>query len=107
VLPDVDMKNALVEFDVAVTPERGFAGLMFRYQDAGSFENFYIRPHQSGNPDANQYQPATNGSASWQLYHGDGYSVVLPLKKGDNELWIAVAEAFGGWGIMGKISDLP
>jgi hypothetical protein len=32
-------------------------------------------------------------------------SVVLPLKKGDNELWIAVTEAFGGWGIMGKVTD--
>jgi hypothetical protein len=32
-------------------------------------------------------------------------SVVLPLKKGDNELWIAVTEAFGGWGIMGQLTD--
>jgi hypothetical protein len=32
-------------------------------------------------------------------------SIVLPLKKGDNELWIAVTEAFGGWGIMGQLSD--
>ena len=32
-------------------------------------------------------------------------SVVLPLEKGDNELWIAVTEAFGGWGIIGRISD--
>lgn len=33
-------------------------------------------------------------------------SVVLPLKKGENELLIAVSEAFGGWGIMGQISTL-
>ena len=72
-LPDVDIKNGLVEFDVAITPARGFAGLMFRWQDAGNYENFYIRPHQSGNPDANQYQPVFNNSSSWQLYHGEGY----------------------------------
>lgn len=72
-LPDVDIKNGLVEFDIAITPERGFAGLMFRWQSAGDYENFYIRPHQSGNPDANQYQPVTNGNTAWQLYHGTGY----------------------------------
>lgn len=32
-----------------------------------------MRPHQSGNPDANQYQPVFNGVAAWQLYHGEGY----------------------------------
>lgn len=80
ILPEIDIKNALVEFDVAITPERGFAGLMFRYRDAGNYENFYVRPHQSGNPDANQYQPATNGSTSWQLYHGDGYSAPVVYK---------------------------
>jgi hypothetical protein len=32
-------------------------------------------------------------------------SIALPLKGGDNELWIAVSEDFGGWGIMGGISD--
>ncbi|MEZ5424846.1 MAG: hypothetical protein R2747_01155 [Pyrinomonadaceae bacterium] len=29
----------------------------------------------------------------------------LPLKKGDNELWIAVSEEFGGWGVMGFFED--
>jgi glyoxylase-like metal-dependent hydrolase (beta-lactamase superfamily II) len=80
ILPDTDIRNGLVEFDVAITPARGFAGLMFRWQGPGSYENFYIRPHQSGNPDANQYQPVTNGSASWQLYHGEGYSVPVEYK---------------------------
>lgn len=30
----------------------------------------------------------------------------LPLKKGENELWIAVSETFGGWGVMGLFEDL-
>ena len=79
-LPDVDIKNGLIEFDIAVTPQRGFAGLMFRWQGAGNYENFYIRPHQSGNPDANQYQPVTNSTSSWQLYHGEGYSAPVEYR---------------------------
>jgi hypothetical protein len=30
-------------------------------EDAANREEFYIRPHQSGNPDANQYTPVFNG----------------------------------------------
>ncbi|MCI0444795.1 hypothetical protein L0152_16505, partial [bacterium] len=32
--------------------------------------------------------------------------VFLPLKKGDNELLIAVAEGFGGWGIKAQFEDM-
>ena len=32
-------------------------------------------------------------------------SVLLRLQPGTNELWIAVTEAFGGWGVMGRLSD--
>ena len=31
--------------------------------------------------------------------------VALPLKEGENEIWIAVSEAFGGWGLMATITD--
>jgi hypothetical protein len=30
----------------------------------------------------------------------------LPLKKGRNELWFAVSESFGGWGIQARLEDL-
>ena len=33
-------------------------------------------------------------------------TVYLPLKKGENELWIAVSENFGGWAIQGRWMDL-
>ena len=33
-------------------------------------------------------------------------SVALPLQAGENEIWIAVSESFGGWGIMATITDL-
>ncbi|MVM36845.1 hypothetical protein GO730_02765 [Spirosoma sp. HMF3257] len=32
-------------------------------------------------------------------------AVYLDLKKGQNELWIAVSENFGGWGIQSRIDD--
>lgn len=92
-LPEVDIRNGLVEFDIAITPERGFAGLIFRWQSEGNYEQFYVRPHQSGNPDANQYQPVNNGSASWQLYHGDGYSAPVVYKYNE---WLPVKVLFAG-----------
>jgi hypothetical protein len=30
----------------------------------------------------------------------------LPLKKGDNELWLAVTENFGGWGVKAAFDDM-
>jgi glyoxylase-like metal-dependent hydrolase (beta-lactamase superfamily II) len=92
-LPELDVKNGLVEFDVAISEERGFAGLVFRRQDDANYENFYIRPHQSGNPDANQYQPVFNGVASWQLYHGPAYAA--PVEYRYNE-WMPVKILFAG-----------
>lgn len=32
--------------------------------------------------------------------------VYLPLKKGKNELWIAVSETQGGWGLKAKFDDM-
>ena len=37
-------------------------------QDAGNYEEFYLRPPQSGSPDANQYSPVFHGLTSWQLW---------------------------------------
>jgi glyoxylase-like metal-dependent hydrolase (beta-lactamase superfamily II) len=92
-LPDLDIKNGLVEFDIAVAEERGFAGLVFRVQDEGNYEHFYIRPHQSGNPDANQYTPVYNGVSAWQLYHGSEYAA--PIEYRFNE-WMHVKIVYAG-----------
>jgi hypothetical protein len=32
--------------------------------------------------------------------------VWLPLRRGDNELWFAVSEDFGGWGILCRIDEV-
>jgi hypothetical protein len=36
----------------------------------------------------------------------DNDALYLPLRAGENELVIAVTEAFGGWGLAGRFEDL-
>jgi hypothetical protein len=80
---DSQFTDGIIEFDVAFSNERAFIGAFWRMQDPDNFEEFYVRPHQSGNPDANQYQPLFNGMAAWQLYHGEGYGA--PVKYNFNQ----------------------
>ncbi len=73
-LKDVSFLNGTIEYDIYLKDERGFPGVYFRTQENGDAEQFYIRPHQSGNPDANQAIPTTKNITPWQLYHGPRYS---------------------------------
>ena len=77
---DVIMTNGIIEYDQAIAEIRGFSGAMFRAQDRLNYEHFYLRPHQSGKPGANQYTPVINGVAGWQLYHGSDYSTAVEYK---------------------------
>jgi len=92
-LTELDVANAIVEFDIAISEERGFAGLVFRMQDKANYEHFYIRPHQSGNADANQYTPVFNGVSAWQLYHGEDFA--SPTAYEFNK-WMRVKIVFAG-----------
>ncbi|MES1240983.1 MAG: hypothetical protein ABUT39_05130 [Acidobacteriota bacterium] len=74
---DARFADGSLEFDVAFTRSRGFVGGIWRVQDAKNVEEFYLRPHQSGNPDATQYTPVFNGVSGWQLYHGERYTVAI------------------------------
>lgn len=87
IIKDSNFTDGIIEYDVAFDNKRGFMGAVWRLQDKANYEEFYIRSHQSGNPDANQYVPHFNNISSWQLYYGDGYGV--PLKYSFNE-WIHV-----------------
>jgi len=93
VLTDADVSNGLIEFDIAVSEERGFAGLIFRVQDDHNFEHFYIRPHQSGNPDANQYTPVFDDVSGWQLYYGEKYAAPVSYRFDE---WMHVKIIFAG-----------
>ncbi|HBL29568.1 MAG TPA: hypothetical protein DD490_22265 [Acidobacteria bacterium] len=85
--------NGWMEFDIAFTGARGFVGGAWRVLDAQNFEEFYLRPHQSGNPDANQYTPVFHGIRGWQLYHGKRYCVPVPYRF---NAWIHVKILFAG-----------
>jgi hypothetical protein len=91
--PDAEFADGILEFDIAFTPERGFAGGTWRMQDDENFEWFWLRPHQSGNPDATQYAPAFNGIAGWQLYHGPCYTVPFSFRFDE---WFTVRILFAG-----------
>jgi hypothetical protein len=72
-LTSVSLRDAVIEFDINHPDDRAFLGVIFRAQDFGNFEEFYIRPHRSEVPDSFQYTPVFHGSYGWQLYAGAGF----------------------------------
>jgi len=90
---DVSFRTGIIEYDIFVTDRRGFPGVHFRVEDESNFEDFYIRPHQSGNPDANQYTPVFNGLSGWQLYYGAGYAAPIAYKMNAwNHIKLVIAD---------------
>ncbi|MDX1644891.1 MAG: hypothetical protein R3244_11095 [Thermoanaerobaculia bacterium] len=92
-LPEVELTDGVVEFDIAFGPERGFSGAMFRLGEPGDFENFYFRPHQSGQPDASQYTPEVQGVSGWQLYYAPAFAPPFTYRFDE---WMHVEIAFSG-----------
>jgi len=76
-------------------------GAIWRMQDEDNYEEFYIRPHLSGMPDANQYNPVYNGVAGWQLYFGKEYSAPVIYH---NNTWTHVKIAVKRRSRTGKTS---
>lgn len=94
IVRDFKFTNGIIEYDVAFDGKRGFNGVMWRMQNSENYEKFYIRSHQSGNPDANQYTPVLNDLSAWQLYYsGNGYG--NPYKYPKNK-WIHVKIVVSG-----------
>lgn len=74
-LKDVEFLNGTIEYDLYLKDNQAFPGVFFRSQTTTSdAEQFYVRPHQSGNPDATQAAASIRGLTPWQLYHGPKYS---------------------------------
>ncbi len=90
---DVRLEHGVFEFDVAFPDERDFHGGLFRARGHRDHECFFVRPHQSGNPDATQYTPVYNGVMAWQLYHGEPFQ--MPLRLPCDE-WLHIRLAFAG-----------
>lgn len=88
----VAMTNGTLEADLAVTDQRSFHGLAWRVKGK-TYESFFLRPHQVGNPDAVQYTPVFNDVSAWQLYHGPGYWAPVDFPIGR---WFRLRVSFAG-----------
>lgn len=79
---DVKLQDGTIEMEVQVTRRRSFVYVTFRMQDDREYEDFYLRPHKSGLPDALQYAPVYQGQSAWQLYHGPGATAAVEFAPG-------------------------
>ncbi|MEP5611610.1 MAG: hypothetical protein ABJP45_05140 [Cyclobacteriaceae bacterium] len=82
VLKNKKFRNGTIEFDLFLKETQAFPGVYFRVSGQNA-EQFYVRPHQSGKPDANQAAPLINGISPWQLYFGPRYSFPYEYKYDD------------------------
>ena len=78
-LNSTQFQNGEISFDISMEEKRGFAGVYLRWNDNNA-EYFYLRPHMSGKPDANQYTPRFNGLTGWQMYHSARFSTPTTYK---------------------------
>jgi hypothetical protein len=82
ILKDFEMRDGIIDVDVATSASRGFFGMQFRLdQDGANGEWVYLRPHKSGYPDAMQYTPVLNTGANWQIYNGPGFTGAVDIPK--------------------------
>jgi len=81
-LKDFEMRDGIVDLDVATPASRGFFGIQFRLaNDGANGEWVYLRQHKSGLPDALQYTPVLNTGANWQIYNGPGFTGAIDIPK--------------------------
>ncbi len=82
VLKDFEMRDGVIDVDVATPAKHGFFGIQFRVADEGATAEWvYLRQHKSGLPDAMQYTPVLNTGANWQIYNGPGFTGAVDIPK--------------------------
>jgi hypothetical protein len=81
VLKDFEMRDGVIDVDVATPAVRGFFGFDIRI-DGANYEEIYLRQHKSGLPDAIQYTPVLNTGRNWQIYNGPGFTGNVDIPKG-------------------------
>ena len=81
-LKDFEMRDGVVDVDVATPARRGFFGIQFRIANGdANAEWVYLRQHKSGQPDAMQYTPVLNTGLNWQIYNGPGFTGAVDIPK--------------------------
>jgi len=84
VLKDLEMRDGVLDVDVATPAVRGFFGFDVRIPpDGKNYEEIYLRQHKSGLPDAMQYTPVLNTGRNWQLFNGPGFTGGVDIPKGE------------------------
>ncbi len=84
ILKDFEMRDGVIDADVATSAKRGFFGFDFRIDAAGAnYEEVYLRQHKSGLPDAMQYTPVLNTGRNWQLFNGPGFTGAVDIPKAE------------------------
>jgi hypothetical protein len=82
VLKDFEIRDGVLDVDVATTAKRGFFGFDVRIDKAGAnYEEIYLRQHKSGLPDAMQYTPVLNTGRNWQLFNGPGFTGAVDIPR--------------------------
>jgi hypothetical protein len=79
-LKDFEMRDGVIDVDVATPASRGFFGIQFRIA-GNDAEWVYLRQHKSGYPDAIQYTPVINTGLNWQIYNGAGFTAAVDIPK--------------------------
>ncbi|HEY0385618.1 MAG TPA: hypothetical protein VGC64_06380 [Pyrinomonadaceae bacterium] len=80
-LKDLEMRDGVIDVDVATPASRGFFGIQFRISGDANAEWVYLRQHKSGYPDAMQYTPVLNTGLNWQIYNGPGFTGAVDIPK--------------------------
>jgi hypothetical protein len=84
VVKDFEMRDGVIDVDIATPAKRGFFGIQFRVvHDGADAEWVYLRQHKSGLPDAMQYTPVLNTGANWQIYSGPGFTGAVDIPKNE------------------------
>jgi hypothetical protein len=82
VLKDFQMRDGVIDVDVATPAKRGFFGFDIRIdKDSANYEEIYLRQHESGYPDAMQYTPVLSTGRNWQLYNGPGFTAGVDIPR--------------------------
>lgn len=94
ILNGFEMRDGVIDVDVATPASRGFFGIQFRIaNDGADSEWVYLRQHKSGAPDALQYTPVLNTGLNWQIYNGPGFTGAVDIPK---DVWFHLRLAVAG-----------
>lgn len=104
VVKDFELRDGVIDVDVATPAKRGFFGFDIRIDAEGkNYEEIYLRQHQSGYPDAMQYTPVLNTGRNWQIYNGPGFTAAVDIPK---DVWFHMRLEVAGAQAKLFVSDM-